>query len=158
MASPENSRKGLAPGVAKPPLPGRAHRASQAAELLQPEEHPLDGLLHLLRLKETMSWRLASGFQGDKCPSSGKKEKGKRNLRVICPAPARPLPASSERALSPATFPLQHWPPGTIHSVQLSRDAINTNRKPQSYPYPPCCSDEETGAQRGEVTCSRPHS
>lgn len=33
---------------------GGTHHVGQAAELFQPQEHPLDGLLHLLRLEDSI--------------------------------------------------------------------------------------------------------
>lgn len=84
---------GVWPAETTAPAAGGTHHVGQAAELLQPQEHPLDGLLHLLRLKDSVL-EVSERFPGRQVPFIFKKSK--LNVRVIRPIPSRP------------TFPLQN--------------------------------------------------
>lgn len=74
--SPGRPRRALKPGPGLDPrLPGRpspcqpgTHHVSQAAKLFQPEEQPLDGLLHLLRLKRDNILEISKWFPGRQTP------------------------------------------------------------------------------------------
>lgn len=74
--SPGRPRRALKPGLGLDPrLPGRpspcqpaTHHVSQAAKLFQPEEQPLDGLLHLLRLKRDNILEISKWFPGRQTP------------------------------------------------------------------------------------------
>lgn len=99
MASPENSRKGLESGLA----PGATYHVREAAELLQPEQHALDGLLHLLRLERDNIPQISKWFPGRQTPFFFSYSK--LNLGIIGPVPSRlpslsnPLAASLETAM-----------------------------------------------------------
>lgn len=68
MASPGDPRKGLRSGLGLNPRLPDTHHVSQAAELLQPEEQALDGLLHLLRLKRANILEISKWFPGRQTP------------------------------------------------------------------------------------------
>lgn len=96
MASPGDPRKGLRSGLGLNPRLPDTHHVSQAAELLQPEEQALDGLLHLLRLKRANILEISKWFPGRQTPFIFFFFLSKLNLRIILPVPSRP------------TFPFQN--------------------------------------------------